>query len=58
MIRVDLIIDNGSSKNKNGNGAGASAAALVQQPVRDNEKLEALSLLLYGMGKGFVADTI
>ena len=57
MIRVDLIIDNGSSKNKNGNGAGAGAA-LVQQPVRDNEKLEALSLLLYGMGKGFVADTI
>lgn len=50
---VDLVVD------------GLKGGAAAVQPktdktaaVRINEKLEALSLLLYGMGKGFSADTI
>lgn len=50
---VDLVVD--------GLKGGASAVQPKTDKtaaIRINEKLEALSLLLYGMGKGFSADTI
>ena len=37
---------------------GAASSVQQQQPVDKNEKLQALCLLLYGMGKGFTADAI